>query len=444
LILTLALALGLSAAQAGADQIVIGKDDTISELVSGTYGELFPEGTEARRENPVLALDIVSADGSRERLLVPSTESADIESSGVLVYERAADRVYVFWETVINGIHPALYLTSFDGGQWGQLIDFVGAPFARKKSLELVVSRSSGVSLVDEQRQILTLLHVFWAEERPATSEKRYAPILLINGEYSGSTPVYNLGELAAPGFADDGTPVSAGIADALQAQVGTNSRTSVVGFLDAATHRLSTLEIKLLQPTVTILGDKIRAEIIGLGSRVEIPGDVAPVVSALLQEMGGGFHRSVLLYMIEQINGLIAAEEVKSMTTGDLELLADKIRAEIIGLGSRIGAGGLAEGEGFELVELLPSADGAAPGYLVKVTPVSSRVAPEVGGEATMWLSESGRHVLVTWEDERAIYYRESLDDEDGWSEVGILELGNGLGRDDIYRTLAERVRTR
>ncbi len=444
-LLTLALALGLpaSALAAGNDQIVIGLDNTVSELLSGTYGELFPDDPGSFATNPVLALDVVSADGRRARWLVPSTETADSESYQLLVYERTSNRVYVFWETVINGIHPALYLTSFDGERWGQLIEFVGAPFARKKSLELVISRSSGVSMVDGEPEMLTVLHVFWAEERPGISEKRYAPIVLVNGEYAGSTPVYELGNLAAVEGESGGFPASEGILDGIQAQVGADSRSCVVGFLDPSTQLVKTLEIELLPPIVTSLADKIRAEIIGLGWKVTSLDDVAEAVRTKLLEFGAGLHSSVLTYMIDRVDGVIRNEEPQPLNDDSLGFLGDKIRAEIIGLGARIGPGGLAEQDGVRLVELSSSTDGATPARMLKVTPASSRQAPQVDGDASMWLSDSGQHVLVTWEDEHRIYYRESLDESDGWSEVGAIELGNGLDREDIYRTLAERARS-
>ena len=70
----------------------------------------------------------------------------------------------------------------------------------------------------------------------------------------------------------------------------------------------------------------------------------------------------------------------------------------------------------------------------------VSDRPAPEVGGPAEIFVSESGRNVIVTWDGDGCIHYLESTDD--GWSEPGTIELTEDLDRDAVYRMLSERVR--
>jgi hypothetical protein len=447
LLLTSSLLLVVLSAPLGAlqsDHAVLGSDNTIFQLLRGTYGELFPDGRDAAADSAVLALDVLREDGSRERWLVPATESGDAEDSEILVYQRESNRVYLFWETLVSGIHPTLYLTSFDGTQWGELIQFVGSPFARKQGLQLVVSRASGIPPANgEQARVLTVLHVFWSEERPRTSLKRYAPIAFIDGEYAGSTRVYDLDALITDTLGSPYTPISTGIAEAVAAQRGKNSRSCVVGFLDPSTHRLQTLEIEVLSPVLVDFADKVRAELIGIGQRTDSLDHLAVLSVAMIQELGSGFHDSVLTFMSDRAAMLIK-QPGNELNEEGLNDLADKVRAELIGIGSRIGPNGVVNLGDVQFLEISPADVGEEIGHLLKVTPVSSRVAPEVDGEATLWLSENGRHVLVTWEDERGIYYRESLDDEDGWSDVGTLEPGNGLDRDEIYRTLAERVRSR
>lgn len=427
------------------NQLALGSDNTIFQLHKGAYGELFPGGMDVAADHVVLALDALHADGDRERWLVPATESADFEDSEVLVYQRESNRVYLFWETVINGIHPTLYLTSFDGTQWGELIPFVGSPFARKQALQLVVSRTAIASAASEGEQdgALTVLHVFWSEERPGTSIKRYAPIAIVDGEYSGSTQVYDLSALIADVGGSPDTLIAPGITEAIAAQTGRNSQSCVVGFLDSSSHRLQTLEIEVLAPVLVDFADKVRAELIGIGMRVDTLEQVAVLSAATIREQGAGFHDSVLAYMSERAAALIK-QPGNELGEAGLNELADKVRAELIGIGSRIGPNGVADFGDVQFLELSPGVGGDELGHLLKVTPVSSREAPQVDGEASMWLSESGRHVLVTWEDDHGIYYRETLDDDAGWSEVGTIALDNGLGREEIYRTLAERVRSR
>jgi hypothetical protein len=423
-------------------RIAVGLDDSIYELKSGSYAELFPGGSAASGRSHVLALDVRRSDGGRERWLVPGTETDDVESSEVLVYERGLNRVYLFWESLVSGVHPAMFLVSFDGAEWGDSLEFVGSPFARKESLQLQVSR---IPSPLREAGDLTVLHVFWAEERPAASVKRYAPVVIADGKYLGWTAVYDLETFSVHREDTEQSDVSAGLVDSLRAQEGRDSDSCVVGFVDPSDHRMETLEIQVLPPILVSLADKARLEFIGLGQRAEIDSleQLAAAIVERLFDLGREFHPSVLRFMAARIQGLIEAAGA-TLDEEALIVLGNEIWAEIIAVGSAVGQNGLAESEDFHLVEISSPVDVEGARHLLKVTPVSSRIAPEVDGEATLWLSESGHHVLVTWEDERAIYYRESLADEDGWSEVGILELGNGLGRDDIYRTLAERVRTR
>lgn len=433
--------LALPALASHDSHLALGSENTVFELRKGTYGELFPDGTEVAGSNVVLALDVVSSDGSRQRWLVPATGSADSENSELLVYQHESDRVYLFWEAVISGIHPTLFLVSFDGAEWGELIQFMGSPFARKQSLQLVISHDSGpVRSADEQgSQDLTVLHVFWAEERPGTtSVKRYAPIFIVDGEYLGSTPVYDLDDFFTDSPAT-GPPVSPDIADAIRAQAGKSTNSYVIGFLGSSTHRLNTLKVELLPEALIDFARKVRAEIIGIGAKAVTPPELAQEIEERIWALGLQFHRSVLAHIVERTRQSVDAAQVQLSEEG-LTSLADKVRAEIIGIGAKIGPNGLLDDQDFKILEIVPPAGEAR---LIKVTPVSSREAPEVGSEAKLWLSESGRHVLVTWEDQERIYFRKSLD-EGGWSETGSIDVGGGLDRGQIYRTLSDRIRTR
>ena len=439
------LLLGLAlTSSAWADQdgkVVLGEGNTVYQLRNGVYGDLFPDGAAAAAENPVLALDVARAEGTRQRWLVPGTESPESEGSEILVYEAESDQIYVFWQSVVNGIHPTLYFVSFDGAQWDGLIELGGSPFALKESLQVVISRASrSASSTDSGFGALTVLHVFWSEERPGISAKRYAPIFISDEGYLGWTPVYDVTNLITSGAGSPGTEISPGIADAVRAQVGSNRRSCVLGFLDPSTHQLRTYEIELIAPELADFADKIRAEIILVGLFARSHTELASTIAERAIEWGTDFHEAALVYLVEVVRSKVETAE-EELTEEGLALLGDKIRAEIILVGMKIGRGGLTESADPQILEISsPGDDG--PGQLLKVSSVSDREAPEVGGEAQLWLSESGRDVLVTWEEGERIYYRESVGD--GWSEPAFLEVSAELGRGRIYETLAERVRNR
>lgn len=431
----------------GADsgKLVLGSDNQVFKLEKGTYGELFAESEMVDGANPVLALDVLAPDGSRERLLVPGTETIDAESSEFLIFERESNQAFLLWETLANGIHPLLHLTSFDGSNWGEQIEIISSPFSSKGSPQLAVSRLAATDTAAElaASEALTVLHLVWWEERPGSSSaKRYAPIFLVNGDYLGWTPILDLGALSTSDSATADTPVSPGIVDAVRVQIGMNSHSCVIGFLDPATHRLVTLEIVLLHQALGGFADILRGELIPLGSRNRSLSEVTDEIVARILELGAGsFHEATLTYIANQVRQLIGSAD-EEVSEDELARIADRVAAEIVTVGAEIEEGGLADREDSQVLQIASPWDDAAPRHLLKVSRVSDRAAPEVDGPATLWLSESGRHVLVSWESEEGIFYTESL--AEGWSETSFLEPSPELGREQIYRTLAERVRNR
>src|SRR3954465_11076739 len=100
---TLALA---SSALAADRQAALGDSGEVYLVRTGSYGELFPGGTGADAKNPVLALDIVRPGQAAQRLLVPGTDGADVESSPFELYESSSGALFLVWQSQINSISP--------------------------------------------------------------------------------------------------------------------------------------------------------------------------------------------------------------------------------------------------------------------------------------------------------------------------------------------------
>ncbi len=432
------LALWLSSPCLAADdrQLVLGPDGTVFRLYEGTYGELFPEGMEASASHPVLALDILYAEGAQERHLVPGTESADVDRSSSIVFEKNTG-VYVLWESLFNDLHPLLNLTSFDGVEWSDVIEIANGPFAIKGSPELVVTREQSRGFESQQHR--TTLHVTWWQEAGGSVHKRYAPIFILDGRYSGWSPVVDL----AAYVVSEGDPFLApvpGLEYALSLRPGRDDRTVVAGFLNPQTHRLNTLQIEVLPQVLGNMADDARAQIIILGSRATTLQDLGHAVESRMLDFGSEFHHATLAYMAAQVRAGIESS-LEELTDGGISSIADEARAQIIILGSQFGPDGLADRGDPQILEIGQSASGGEPYQYLKVSMISDRAAPEVAGPAKLVLSESGLNLVVTWEDGRRIYYRESVAGD--WSEPSFIELTDDLDRETAYRMLEERVST-
>ncbi|MEM7356975.1 MAG: hypothetical protein AAF657_39540, partial [Acidobacteriota bacterium] len=156
------------------------------------------------------------------------------------------------------------------------------------------------------------------------------------------------------------------------------------------------------------------------------------------VMELGSSFYSAALAHMANQVQDLVE-NSTTELTESGVASIADKVRAQLIIFGTRFGNGGLAEADESQIIEVGHPASSEGPYQYVKVTPISDRVAPEIGGTAELFISRSGQSVIVAWEDEKAVYYRESQ--EEGWSEVSAIELNEQLDRDSVRAMLEDYV---
>lgn len=420
---------------------VLGQDGTVFRLHQGLYSDLFEGSTEVDGDNSVLALDVRHSDGSSQRLLIPGSETDDQESSASMVFEDKTGVVYMVWETLFNGQHPLLQLTSFDGTEWSELIEITGNIFANKGAPQLMVRREVDrvIEEGEEIRRNRTTLHVTWWEEAAGISLKRHGLIVLEEGRYLGWTPVVDLsnyvldGDVSAP-------PDVPGLENSLSLQAGRNHRKVVSGLVNPHTHRLITLEIEALSQVIGTIAEGIRAEIVVIGLTAGSHSVLAEMARSEVLAQGTAFHEAARQYLADQVALTIEQAEDEFTHAGVISI-SEKVRAEIVVIGSRIGQGGVAEPRESDIITVGQSAtSGDGPYHYYQITTVSDREAPEVGGPAELLLSESGENVIVTWEEEGSVLYRESLGDS--WSEPTSIELTEDLDRATVYRMLSERVR--
>ncbi|MEE8526398.1 MAG: hypothetical protein V3T72_20880, partial [Thermoanaerobaculia bacterium] len=84
-LLSLLFLLGTLPAAAQLPDSALGAAGELYAAKGGAYGDLFPDGDAHDAGTPVLALDVVLADGQASRSLVPGTADARVESRPALL-----------------------------------------------------------------------------------------------------------------------------------------------------------------------------------------------------------------------------------------------------------------------------------------------------------------------------------------------------------------------
>lgn len=440
------VALPSSAFQTRESPVALGADGTLLRLLDGAYGDLFPDGAAARESDPVLALEIVAPGGESVRFIVPGTENADEEDSAILVLDDPSGAVYLLWETKFNGLHPLLRLARFADGSFSEVLDITSGPFADKGDPQLLITRESAMlaEQAEDSFPVRTLVHVAWWQEGPAVSRKLYAPIL-ISGDSFVPPAVLDLSSFLSISGDFEPAAIDQTLENLLVISPGADQRSIIAGFLDPDRHRLVTLRIEALPLPLTALGDKIPAEIVIIGRRAVSLPELADEVGHRVYELGWAFHESSRTYIAEHVRRSVAGANAEDLSPEFLAALGDRVRQEILAIGSAIDINGLSNPSVGQILALDQAADAEGLVHALRVTVVSDREAPNgVGseGRARLFVSRSGQHALVAWEGEGQIYFQESL--ELGWGEVGVVELRPEIDRESIYRMFQDRISSR
>lgn len=438
-ILSLLLAISVGAAAAASAGVVEARIDSegkVLRLSSGVHSELF-----AGSEDPstVLVLDVVGPEGATERHLVPGTESLSPESSPRLVYESANGAAYLLWEGFVAGVHPVLFLTSFDGTGFSDLIEITSGLFSHKGAPDLVVTRDSDVD--DEgAAHVRTVMHLTWWHETPTISRKLYAAVVLEDGDYLGWTPIFDLSSLV--GQSEVGGWVPAPQQNLLRVRSGADHRGVVIGFVDPDSGALVALRAELQPRALSDLAEKARGHIIGIGLRAKTRLELAEDVSAAVLDSGGAFHPAAIEYLATSVREHILASSLPLDEEG-LPLLADSARGHIIGIGARIRSAGLASDAGSRFLTIGAEVDDPTVRHLIEVSRVAAWEVPDgVGAAPRLFLSPSGADALVAWDRGGRVHYRETTGQE--WSPMSTIESRDGLEVEAIYEMLAERIADR
>lgn len=435
----------LSAAQA-AETVVdraLGADGHLVSLLGGTYGDLFPAGTTAGADEPVLALHTSYADGGHHREVVPATLDFDREDSGQLVVEPETGMTFVFWQSWRTDIHSNFRVASFDGTQWGEPIDIAGSSWSWKLSPAFAVTHDSYNELTSEGeaggKQVnRTVLHVIWLEE---ADEGRwhvlYAPLVLVDGRYIDDHPVLVLNDLV--------TGENAATASDLRippvVRPSNGEHAVIAAFFDQGAGELMTVELALAAGELSALGDVVAGEIDKLGPALDGLGkseavELVDVVTTRVLAQRHHLKPEVLNPLAENLatylqDRLEEGREVRSvfgearpqlvdfgfrMTDGRLHRVTGNARPQLVDFGARQE---LRRGGRQDLRLTVVSR---------RTLPPDATVAPEI------LVGSGGQRYILAWRDQTHIRYQESKTGG-GWS--GLQQI-NFTDQFDVTKAMA------
>ncbi|MCH9649112.1 MAG: hypothetical protein K0U98_12810 [Deltaproteobacteria bacterium] len=469
-VIFLSLLVGFSplAAEAGTlGSSLLDESGHLYRVTAGAYGELFVGSTELPAETSVLVLEVQTPGEDVERFLVPGTENQAVESSPSLLFEDASRTLFVLWHSA-RPASSTLVLGSFREGQWLDVVDVHNSGEVDPGSSRFSVTREVYTAdSADEAPSSVrrTIVHLVWAEEETSASPSgavSYAPMIFEEGVFLGWNPVVNLNSLA-PHSESPGSP-SEIIAGPPTVQSGGDSRTVMVGFPDPQTGRLVTVEIRPITMELGLLAYQASLFIKESGENGPALGGLSSLAGGVgntIIDIGFSFHLSVKAYLASIAEASVL--EIANSSNGpgiSLDFLAGGVGNSIIDIGSRVfgGDGMQREFEDSRLTllrvpyespegqEPLPIYAQSRPAHIIRLYAVADRLAPQTGNQGLTFLSsESGDHGLVCWETaDGQLRYRETIEGEEGWTEVQSLTIDENLTLERAHEILRERARRR
>lgn len=430
ILLGIAATLAALAVPSLASDLAVGANGQVIRLLSGAYGDLFPQGDEAPAGASVLALELTDGADVR-RTLVPLTENVADELMPTLYHDPTHDSSYVLWSSRHNGVHPYLRLARLNGTEWDDVLDITGSVFADKHDPKLSVHHDSWTTddgtLVER-----TIFHVLWWEQFGSRAEKRMAGLVLENGTLVGSTGLVTLGDLAPEDKKyGNSSPLDAEL-PVVQTRHG-----FLTGFVGQS-GRIEVFNVEVLPEALSSLAAAAENAILSQGWS-DTAGLEAAVIDAMIAA-GDGLHSATLGGLAEAVLQIVAETPPGLLQGQALHDLADKAMGQIIHIGARMKIGAAPNGT-VSTLQVRPAAPALAPMHHWLIDAVAGFDMPEVEGAdaARLFISKRGSTALVAWDEDSRVAYRETTSDG-GWGEINYLKVGNGLDRDTAYRILEER----
>jgi hypothetical protein len=421
---------------------------------AGVWGELFPGDGSHAAATPVLVLEIAPGDGETDRLLVPGTEDARVESDPQLLYEQRSGSAILLWHSDSPEDGLRVEFATYGETGWSAVQPAVAgverAPLSAVTRDSLSLELAEG-AVVSTERSVVHLLY-------RSSGSTWYTPLVFVEGAHVGWLESLDLGAayFAEPPAGEG--PLAPALEQALSLQVADDEGAVVAAFADPASARLGALEIRLRPLAIELLGDLVRERIYALAELYD-PDDVSNFAGEIRAEIIATghhlrIHPGIAEFTGEQIEGWIETM-AGDYGYGGFEDLGNDARELAIYLAGTV-SGTLVEdpsnpGEEIleiELGEFLERLEGLSPlAEMLDVTVRSDRPAPAVGdGVAAIFPSRDGADLLVGWKaaGSTRIHYVESRAERDGgeWSAERTLTIGEGIDLLQAIELLQQKIR--
>lgn len=460
--IALALMFGGGVLQAADSPPVLGRDGDLYHVATGTYGDLFPDGSQATAGADVLRLEARRGSGTVEHYLVPGSESNDSDRTPSLFFDAPTGRLYVVWSSSNTSTLTRINLASFNGSGWSETIEVSGNIYSEKSAPRLAVTHdrfelAGGTAGESSAR---TVLHVVWSEDTSDGEKVMYAPVVLIDGELASTwRRVHRLNDYVSQALVDD--PFSGEVASKLltapTVDAASELNAVVIAFADSDTGALVQLELSTPATELAELADSLADHLdsSNLCSRIETEGSdaISSVASAARHHIvivGRRIRSRVLAPIADDVRNHLVSKAENLCAEGGLASVSSSARHHIVIVGARAQEGDLLEGSaGGDGHVLLAAAQEVGDDYvqhLARLQVKSERIAPTIGsGEPTILVSPKGTGAIVVWEDGNTLTYVETAGAaaNETWSSSHTLQVGSTLSRSEAYTILRDRARS-
>ncbi len=446
-----------TASALGSRQSALGSDGEVYRIVTGTYGQFFPAGL-VPAANSVLVLEIIRPGvRSPTRLLVPGTETDDVELAASISLEDDSRSLTVIWASQRNYIHSRINLAVLNDGRWSQTIELSGDAWSLKSSPAVAVTRDTFVS--DRQdgpvAQSRTIYHVVWWEEAGSGDRIVYSPLVFLDGNYTGSNSVFVLTDLVSESL-QTAAPLPNLRPELVRTPTvqsgSTDTASVVVGFVHPTSGKLVSLQLSPVPGSLALLASEVEADLANFA--VNNPGadGVALGERARHQIVEFGVRLGMHPGFLQYVASTLESDLHVAGGENGAAALGERARHQIVEFGVRMlaqGFSGSPDSAPAWLAEL-PAGDAGSDGQTlrpvqaIRLRLAQALTAPETDAAPTsLFLSPSGSSALVAWYMDPVVRYYESNADG-SWSGLHRIRLSADLSLEHVLDLLEARVSKR
>ncbi|HVS63130.1 MAG TPA: hypothetical protein VMT85_06450 [Thermoanaerobaculia bacterium] len=435
---------------------VLGAGGAVFQLRTGTSGELFDERSELA-SNPVLALEVLRAN-EIDRIVVPGTEDADQELSAAAFFEPVTETLYLAWATRFNLLHTRITVRWLRDGSWSDPIELAGSAFSEKSAPRIAFTRES-FELTEPSGSISqhtrSIVHTMWSETTGLGERVVYTPLVFIDGEPLSDTFVAGSDSIVE--LTIDADLLVAGVESGSGAE---RPFAPTLGPSDSPHRLLATLSDEELLSVLSLepvpidlirLGDGVRASIVPIGRLLcSNEGGQMRLAAVARDEIftrgADRFHESVLNHVASAAEARIGAAGMEQLCGGAIDDLAEAVYEDILAVGTdALDSGRRLRVGGDVRASIVPIGRSAlADGNLdhrIRIGRVSRHPLPSLRvGRSHVMPSRDGRRVIVAWEEEDRLSFRETSR-EGEWSALSNLRIDSHLDLPSALDLLERRI---